>query len=307
MTMVVGYAPDERGRTALHLTSLLTRSTDDEIVVCSVVPSPWLPGMARVDAEYRATLEKEADAALEHAKAAMPSDVNATYVRHSARSAPAGLLEVARNREARLIILGSSSAGVFGHVVLGSTTERLLHGSPVAVALAPRGFRCGPDTTITRVTAAYDDSENANTLVVAASTLAAEVGAGLRIASFAVWSQPAYTTRLGTDSEDDVLQSWTSSIEQAAALALGRVADLASAPPKLETVIGRGPDWGAAIDEVEWHDGDVLIVGSSSIGPLAQVFLGTRASKIVRYAPVPVMVLPRRRAELLASEANVRA
>jgi nucleotide-binding universal stress UspA family protein len=31
-------------------------------------------------------------------------------------------------------------------------------------------------------------------------------------------------------------------------------------------------------------------------GPLASVFLGSRASKILRYAPVPVMALPRAQA-----------
>jgi len=37
----------------------------------------------------------------------------------------------------------------------------------------------------------------------------------------------------------------------------------------------------------------VLVVGSSSIGPVARVFLGSRATKIVRHSPVPVVVVPR--------------
>ncbi|MGH3039668.1 MAG: universal stress protein [Gaiellaceae bacterium] len=40
-------------------------------------------------------------------------------------------------------------------------------------------------------------------------------------------------------------------------------------------------------------DGDVLAVGSSAVGPVARVFLGSRASKIVRNSPVPVAVVPR--------------
>ena len=43
-----------------------------------------------------------------------------------------------------MIVVGTSSAGVFGHISLGSVTNRLLHSSPVAVALAPRGFRSQP-------------------------------------------------------------------------------------------------------------------------------------------------------------------
>ena len=34
------------------------------------------------------------------------------------------------------------------------------------------------------------------------------------------------------------------------------------------------------------------MIGSSPIGPLARVFLGSRATKIVRHSPVPVVVVP---------------
>jgi nucleotide-binding universal stress UspA family protein len=46
----------------------------------------------------------------------------------------------------------------------------------------------------------------------------------------------------------------------------------------------------------------VLVVGSSSIGPVARVFLGSRASKIVRNSPVPVVLVPRGAAAELAEE-----
>ena len=145
-------------------------------------------------------------------------------MRHNARSAPAGLLQLAEEHEANLIVLGSSSAGLFGHVALGSVTDRLVHSSPVSLALATRGFRCRPASKVARATAAYGGSEGADDLVLAAARVAAGVGAALRIASFAVWSRPAYTTTLGTGSEDDVLDEWTATMESMAneALAAGR-------------------------------------------------------------------------------------
>ena len=96
MTLTVAYAPDERGKTALHLASMLARSIGDELVVCSVIPAPWVPGMARIDAEYRKELDEIADQALALARKNLPGDVSARFERHSARSAPAGLLEVAK-------------------------------------------------------------------------------------------------------------------------------------------------------------------------------------------------------------------
>ena len=68
-------------------------------------------------------------------------------------------------------------------------------------------------------------------------------------------------------------------------------------------MVGHGESWEEALEDVEWDDGDVLVVGSSSIGPIARVFLGSRASKIVRHSPVPVVLVPRGRAAELAEEA----
>src|SRR5262245_66554433 len=95
MTLIVGYAPDGGGSAVLHLAALLARSANDDVVVCSVVPAPWAPGMARIDAEYQAFLDKLADVALDEARQRMPDDVPTRYVRHRARSSPTGLLEVA--------------------------------------------------------------------------------------------------------------------------------------------------------------------------------------------------------------------
>jgi nucleotide-binding universal stress UspA family protein len=75
-------------------------------------------------------------------------------------------------------------------------------------------------------------------------------------------------------------------------------------PRDLEFVVGQGEDWGEALEDVPWHERDVLVVGSSSVGPLAQVFLGSRSTKIVRHSPVPVVVVPRGRAKELAAEAG---
>jgi nucleotide-binding universal stress UspA family protein len=300
MTLTVAYAPDERGKTALHLAGMLARSIGDELVVCSVIPAPWVPGMARIDAEYRKELDEIADQALALARKNLPGDVSARFERRSARSAPAGLLEVAKQYDAYMIVVGTSSGGVFGHISLGSVTNRLLHSSPVAIALAPRGFRSPPGAKVKRVTAAYDGSASAESLLLAAARVAAGVGASLRIASFAVWSRPAYTTRLGTDSEDLVLQEWITDLEKSAHAALEQVEELAKVPWRVEIVVGHGESWEEAIDDVGWDDDDVLVVGSSAVGPIAQVFLGSRGTKILRNSPVPVVVVPHGQAEELA-------
>ena len=47
-----------------------------------------------------------------------------------------------------------------------------------------------------------------------------------------------------------------------------------------------------ALDDAEWEDGEILALGTSPRVGIAQVFLGTRGSKIMRVSPVPVLVLP---------------
>jgi len=303
MTMAVGYAPDGRGRAVLHRAGMLARSADDDVVLCAVVPSSWPPSPARVDAEYRAELDRTAHSVLERARDRLPSDVRATVEVSHARSAPAGLLEAAEQHDATLIVAGSSPSGGSGHVTLGSVTSRLLHSSHVPVALAPRGFRCRPDARVTRVTAAFGGSEDAGYLVVAAAGVSAQVGATLRVASFAVAPRPPYTSGVGTEGEREMIAEWVAEIRASVQAALDEVSRLPSVPRELEAVVGHGENWEDALDDIEWEEGDVLVVGSSSMGPLARVFLGSRASKIVQNSPVPVVVAPREAAEALADEA----
>ena len=294
MTLVAGYAPEERSKAVLHLAAMLARSFGEDLVVATVVPKPWFPSMAKVDAEYQAYQDTQADAALDQARSELPDDVTATFVRQSSRSVATGLLEA--EHDASLVVVGSSSAGVFGHVVLGSVTDRLLHSSPIPVALAPRGFRAKPEAKVRRVTAAYDGGEAAEAFAVTAAGVAARAGVSLRLATFAVWSRPSHVVRLGTEPEDAVLQVWLAEIRSAAGQALTRVKDLPAAPRDLDAVVGIGSSWAEALEDVEWDEGEMLVVGSSSVGPIAGVFLGTRSAKIVRYSPVPVLVVPRRSA-----------
>jgi nucleotide-binding universal stress UspA family protein len=302
MTMVVGFAPDGRGRAVLHLAALLARSGGEDLVVCAVVPAPWPPSPAKIDAEYQASLQGAAENALSRARGRLPADVRAWFEVLHVRSAPAGLLQMAEKVSASLVVVGSSAEGGSGMVSVGSVSARLLHSSHVPVALAPRGFRVGPDARVRRVTAAFGGSDD--DLVVAAAGVAARVGATLRIASFAVHPQPPHTVAIGHEADDEMTAQWVAEIGASAREALRQVTDLPAAPRDCEAVVGRGEDWDEALEDIEWSDGDVLVVGSSSIGPLARVFLGSRATKIVRHSPVPVVVVPRGRVAELADAAE---
>jgi nucleotide-binding universal stress UspA family protein len=303
VTIVVGLPRDERAAAAVNLGAMLARSFGDDVLVCTVVPPPWPPGMGKVDAEYQQFLDADAAQALEDARDLMPEDVRADYAVVAARSTSAGLLEVAERHEASLLALGSSAAGALGRVAFGSVADRLLHSSPLPVALAPRGFRCRPAHRVARVTAAFGASEGSDELVVASAGVASRLGASLRVASFAVRSRTPLTAGIGSRAEDSVLQVWSADVAAAQQKVLDEVARLPH-PPHAEAVIGHGRDWTTALEDIGWDDGDLLTVGSSTTAPVARVFIGSRSSKIVRHSPVPVVVIPRGAALSLAEQAE---
>src|SRR4051812_27721582 len=177
MTTVIGLAPDQRGTAAVHLGSMLARSLVDDVVVVTVVPAPWPPRPHAVDAAYLALQEKAAQEALDAARTRIDPELSVDLVTHQARSISSGLLEVARDRQATVVALGSPATGVFGRVSLGGVAERILHSADIPVTLAPRGFDTGtPDARISRITVAFGRADKDSDLLVTAA--AAPRGSG---------------------------------------------------------------------------------------------------------------------------------
>jgi hypothetical protein len=127
VTIVVGVPPKGRGRGGVHLAGMLARSAQEDIALCAVVPAPWPPSPARVDAEYRAQLDGAASAALDVASARLPADVSATSAVHHARSVASGLLEDATHEwEAEdILVVGSRSVGPIARVFLGARSAKI--------------------------------------------------------------------------------------------------------------------------------------------------------------------------------------
>jgi nucleotide-binding universal stress UspA family protein len=302
VTILVGYPPNKKGKSVLGLAAMLARSSGENLVVCTVVPAPWLPGLVREDAAYQGYVDGMAESALAHARAKLLPDVSAEFVRVRARSAPSGLLEAAEQHQATVIVVGSSTAGHFGHITLSTVADRLLHSSPIPVALATRGFRTGDVDTVTRLTVAYTGTEGSDQLVRAARAVARRLGAATRLAAFAVQAAPPDTALFSTEAEGLVTE-WTANIQAAAKGVLESDPEPGEAiPAGPQFVIVHGEDWEEVLEDVEWGDGDLLVIGSSDAGPVARVFLGSRAAKIVRHSPVPVLTFPREAAKALSQE-----
>src|SRR5215217_1911824 len=290
MTILIGLAPNERGAAAVHLGSMLARSVSDDVVVVTVVPAPWPPRPDRLDAEYLALQEKTAQEALAAARAWIGPDLSVELVTHSARSVSSGLLDVARERCATVVALGSPSTGLFGRVSLGGVADRILHSADIPVTLAPRGFDTGTThARISRITVAFGRADKDSDLLVTAAAVAADIGASLRVACFAVRPLTAAAGTIEPSAEDLVVKEWVTGLETDIRQAL-RTDHRATA--RADLVVGHGGTWADALTALPWGSGEVLAVGTSS-SAVSRFFLGSHASKIVRNSPVPVYLWPR--------------
>jgi nucleotide-binding universal stress UspA family protein len=157
------------------------------------------------------------------------------------------------------------------------------------------------------MTCTYSGAEESGDLLVAVAEMSRRVGGTLRVVTFGVRGRTMYPPEVGLHAEDMVLDQWKIQVEGHQRAALHRLAELGLLPDSATATIVTGSDWADAMDELEWDRGEILVVGSSPLGTLARVFLGSRATKIIRYSPVPVVVVPAAVASKVAEELETDA
>jgi nucleotide-binding universal stress UspA family protein len=302
MNYLVGLTADRGGRDALALGRMLARTGDVTLTVCIVLPEVWgHPSLARVDAEYAAFLKQYAEDTIAEAREFVGDTVQAEYVSTSARTASEGLMTTAVQTDADLVVLGSARHGPFGRFAVGSVTNEMLHTAPVPVVLTPRGYSPASDARLRRVTCAFAGSTRSRTAFDAAVQLSKRHGLPLRLTTLVVRDRQMYPSQVGYSAERLVAEQWRVQAEEAQNRALATLPD--DVPVEAGVVSGR--NWEEALDSLPWEEGEVLVVGSSRLGPVRRVFLGSNSTKIVRSSPVPVVVIPRGADVHLAEDTTV--
>lgn len=292
MTVLVGYSPHREDLSALDLACLLARSERTDVRVLTVVPQGWPTVTAGdTDREFERWAAETGTAAAAAAAAYLRehADVPSTTGWVSGRSVPPVLIEQARSLGADVLVVGSGDEVSHGQIGITSKTDRLLHSSPVPVAVAPCGYQADPGSTVRRITLAFRGDDPTWQLLHRVAEIARRNGAELRVVTFAVRSRTMYP-RLVSGAEDMVLRRWVETAHAEQARARERLAELGIADPEMQVAVGRS--WGVAMDSLDWDRGELLVVGSSSTHRLSRVFLGSSAAKILRHSPVPVVVVP---------------
>lgn len=302
MEIIVGVNQDAASSDALALGSAIAQTLDADLVVVNIYPKSWdFVGPAHIDAEWQSFLVEQGNETLNWAREELDGREGVTYVLHPNKSSGVGLGEVATNRNAQMIVIGSAPGGSNGRINGGSTSDQLFHGSPVLVGIAPQGYIKWAPERIKRAVVAYQPTQQSDHCVDV--TLRAIAKAGLNPStSMLVFSivqrvTRIYGSRLGRHAEDQVLNALREQSQDSLNTAIARVAEDSAPDVSFSTEILEGDNVMKALGRYDWDDADLMITGSTGAGPIRRVFLGDMTYKLLRGSTIPVAVVPRSAAQ----------
>ena len=287
--IIVGVDGSDRPRDALVLARELARILNCRLeLVCAYsysTPYAVVAYGALGKKDFEEDIERPAHDALRAATDAIGADCEATTVRAS--SPPHALDQVARARQAEMIVVGSTHRGPLGRITPGSVAERLLAGAPCAVAVPPAGFAADPPHAFRIVGAAFDGSPESREALGLAARIATGAGATLRIVTaveFIAASHAMYAAEEPPPTPAGELVDIAERSIDAAELELDF-----DGPIERRVELG----WPAKILVEESSRLNLMVCGSRGYGLVRQVLLGGVSTRLVRRAACPVVVTPR--------------
>ena len=280
--IVVGVDPLRHDPEAAVLAALLARASGAPVVAVAVHPHeiPLRPGGAPEDGLRGTALARLA--AIEAAFHGVALETIAI----PGPSAAHVLHDCAEERGAGLLVVGSTHRGITGRITLGSTADRLLHGAPCPIAVAPLGF-AERMHGFERIGAAFVDSEEGYEALRAAGALTAAFRAELHVATAV---EPVAWSATSLVQPNDVgahLADRRARAEEHLRTALD---GLAPAVRSHYEVLVNSPV--TALEQFS-RDVDLLVCGSRGYGPLGSVLLGGVSRRLIHSAACPVIVVPR--------------
>jgi nucleotide-binding universal stress UspA family protein len=273
-TLIVGVDGRPGGRDAIALASRLV-AAPQELTLAHVRPGALravhasIPGMITDEREQsHELLERERT----------ESGVTAQLVSSVSTTPGRGLHDLAEERQADLLVVGSSSHGFLGRALLKDDTRASLNGAPCAVAIAARGYAAGPGPLAT-IGVGYDGSPESDAALATARALAEQSGASIRALEVVSIPAYAYTGIVPAEMGEGIEMM----VEQARA----RMAALAGVEGS--AVYGLpGEELAALGDQV-----DLLVVGSRNYGPMRRLVLGSTSDHLAHHARCSLLVMPR--------------
>jgi len=288
--IVTGFDGSENSRDGLALAARLADTLGLDLVVQAVLT--FAPTEATWS-EYGRMLREEESRLEAEARAALAGFESVEFLAVPAPSPARELHDLAQDRGAGLIVVGSTHRGVIGRVLPGTVADRLLTAAPCPVAVAPVGYR-DSGSSLDPVCVAFDGSPEAEVALELGAELALAQGCPLRLLAVAD-PHDARMVAPGAGTGWAGLPITEAAMEAERERLSGEIdSALASLPEPLdaEGEVIVDPEPRAALVEATAEAG-ILVTGSRGYGPFGRVLLGGTASNLLRKAACPVVVTPR--------------
>jgi nucleotide-binding universal stress UspA family protein len=203
-------------------------------------------------------------------------------------SSPArGLHDLAAEREAAMIVLGSTHRGRLGRISPGSVAQRMLNGAPCPIAIAPAGLR-NWELGIDSLGVAFDGSRASHHALGSAVGLARAAGARVDlIGAVHLLPGPIGRPHPFEGGSKALLDRLTADLAQRMDEAMRRVPEANRGT--IEVHVGDA----AKVFSARSGDLDLFVCGSRGYGLVRQVLLGGVSAHLTRQARCPLLVVPR--------------
>jgi nucleotide-binding universal stress UspA family protein len=279
--ILVGYDGSDEAQDALALGTQLRDAMGGELIAAGVIAvDPWLGGP-----DY---LFRDEDKKFAVVIADAAERIGAESTTFPSSSPARGLHDLAENTGADLILVGSSRHSHVGQVLAGSVGIALLHGSPCAVGVAPKGYRDHADAGFSTIVVGIDGGPEALQALTAASELASRANATLKLVTVSAPPPHAITAKGGDAGWRELKEE----VDEMLREQLAKAWELVTTADNTEATFISG-DPVEALTMIAEEPGTVLVVGSRGYGPVRRVLLGSVSTALVRSAPSPLLVTPR--------------
>jgi nucleotide-binding universal stress UspA family protein len=282
--IVVGYAGERAGRDAIALAVRIAAAVHSGLTVVF----PYRPLLARETSEQvQERIQSEVAELLDTIEGA--EEIERPTYHWSPSSWPIHALhELAAYEHADLIVFGAAREDI-GDRLHVSLMERMVHGAPCAVAVAPAGYAEVPPGALRRIGVGFSSSTEGKAAVTLARELANLLGGSVKVIAGAGLEPALASYAFSSPALGEVENEIYADTEQT----LTRVCEELGAgdgiPIEHETV--RGDPASVLVERSS--ELDLLVLGSRAYGPLRHVLLGSVSARTMREARCPVLVVPR--------------
>jgi nucleotide-binding universal stress UspA family protein len=282
--ILVGYDPESADRAPVHFGAAAARFTGAPLIVACAYSDSAGIGHGHMHED----LAGDVDAALEQIRTELgPEGIRVECMPCPGKSAPHALHQAAEERDAGLLVVGSSHRGRAGWLQPGSTAERLMHGAPCPLAIVPSGWTAGGGLRTLGV--AYADTPEGRLALDSAVALARRAGAKLRVLTAVKPHEIGKVAGEGPAKESTGYDVTGVEAQEAERHIAGAIGDGGGVDVETDISAQDPADFLIAASA----NVDLLVCGSRGYGPRRAVLLGGVSRRVVAESACPVIVLAR--------------